>query len=483
MAVSKPLVTQSGNAKPLPDADGLGVPNYVEHSGVAAPAASGAGKFRSYYNTTLKRLLASADTGAYAPFGAPRVLVYQEGGTAGGDVYTSLSALAAVAVILAVKDVFIDVRFASGNMATPPSGAYDFGPNWALVGDPEFADALLGLTLTTGVTFVTRPIYVKDCYVLSTSSAAIFTSSSSYTMHLEGSTNFESSTSALFKASGTADLTITMDRSPTLSAGTGRIFETVNGSIFVYGFNQSSVAGSTLRCTGAGSITLYPDASSGPSFSASQSPTAIINPIDADGFISYDNSGALPALDGNPGTVQDAIDQLKDRVIPVYAQGASTTVANTTTETEFNTSPAGSKTTPDTYFDVGVGVRFNLSGIISSTGVNPTLRIRVYKGSTVLADSGAQIVGTGLSGRTWTLDFDVMGRSTTSTMTRPVFRYGLLVVGGENALELSSVSQPVTIGTSAEALSVTAQWGAAAAGNTITCDNYGISTIPIPKIF
>lgn len=152
-----------------------------------------------------------------------------------------------------------------------------------------------------------------------------------------------------------------------------------------------------------------------------------------------------------------------------FAQTADSTVANTVTETTLVGTGSGSATLAANYFAAGRSIRITASGVYSTTGT-PTLRFRVKKGSTVLADTGAVTTASGVTGRVWSLSLIVTARSTTTVIANG-FVSVFTAAQTHSAWEMNNGTTTVTIGTGSEAFSLTAEWGTASASNTITCTN------------
>lgn len=153
----------------------------------------------------------------------------------------------------------------------------------------------------------------------------------------------------------------------------------------------------------------------------------------------------------------------------LFSQTATVTVANTTTETTLISTGIGTVTLPTNFFVAGKTIRIKAWGYMSSTG-NPTLTVKLKLGSTTVCTY------TGTSGNpsnnSWQVDSVITCRTTGSSGT--VFGQGLfeevhgsgLVVGSDN-------TATTTINTTSSlAVNLTAQWGTANAGNTITITNF-----------
>lgn len=161
--------------------------------------------------------------------------------------------------------------------------------------------------------------------------------------------------------------------------------------------------------------------------------------------------------------------------------GAGTALANSTTLTDI--SPAPQLTLPANYLFVNQRLRLTAYGIFSSASA-PTLLLGAYYGGiagTALAATAANTIGNGTNWP-WQLWLDIYVRSVGSSgtvwcsgqvaiatsLTQPATPYWLP----------SSQTMPVTINTTtANALTVGAQWGTPSASDTITCEDAYIETL------
>jgi hypothetical protein len=155
--------------------------------------------------------------------------------------------------------------------------------------------------------------------------------------------------------------------------------------------------------------------------------------------------------------------------------GAGTALANSTTLTDI--SPAPQLVLPANYLYVGQRLRITAYGIFSTTAT-PTLLLGGYYGGvagTLLAATAANTTGTATAWP-WQLWLDILVKTTGSSGT--VWCNGMVNLGTSLTTFTtpyflpSSQTQPITINTTtANALTVGAQWGAASSSNTITCED------------
>jgi len=150
-----------------------------------------------------------------------------------------------------------------------------------------------------------------------------------------------------------------------------------------------------------------------------------------------------------------------------FAQTQTITVANTVVETTIIGTGVGSLTLPANFLLPGTSLLIRGLGYHSTTA-NPTLRIRVYYGSTLILDSGA-ISTANSTNDSWEL---VVGATVVTTgATGTINCDGIWVEAGAgaNIFNMSNLA-PVTINTTtANTINVTVQWGTASTSNTITC--------------
>lgn len=197
------------------------------------------------------------------------------------------------------------------------------------------------------------------------------------------------------------------------------------------------------------------DSTSSPAFVAvklgnSLVATPITGLLESDGALAY-----FTDSDGLRATLQRTL----------FVQTASVTVANSIVETTLIGSGSGSVTLPANYGQIGRTLLMEAFGFHSATG-NPSIRIRVYKGTTVLLDTTAVTSGNSANNLIQ-IRAQITWRSTTSVFAQGFYQES---GGGSNNFEMVNTAG-TTVNTTSEALNVTLQWGTAAAGNTVTLTN------------
>lgn len=154
-------------------------------------------------------------------------------------------------------------------------------------------------------------------------------------------------------------------------------------------------------------------------------------------------------------------------IIPIVTAFVSTedvTIANTVTETSLLGAGNGSLTIPANSTGIGDRFAFTIQGIMSSTA-NPTLRLQLKSDVVVLADTGAVVIGN-LSNGHWIITGDVVTRTIGGTGSVTIS--GSFTTSAGDHFEFVNIV-PVTLNTTINRLvDVTAIWGTASAGNTIT---------------
>ena len=159
----------------------------------------------------------------------------------------------------------------------------------------------------------------------------------------------------------------------------------------------------------------------------------------------------------------------------LFSQVVDVTVANTTDETTILGAGRGSKTIPANTLDVGSVIVIVCQGHISDTAT-PTLDLKVKLGGTEVCSTGAETLAPTFTSEGFTLRIEIACRTTGGAGT--VVAGGTFEYSAGNQHKLVKTGTTVADTTAALAVDVTADWSAAAAGNTITCQ---IATIELLK--
>jgi hypothetical protein len=161
--------------------------------------------------------------------------------------------------------------------------------------------------------------------------------------------------------------------------------------------------------------------------------------------------------------------------VGLFAQTAnSTLITNTTTETSLINGGVGSLSIPANTFKVGDSFRAVFGGVMNAQN-NQTIRIRVVVGGVVLLDSLAQNLGSSVVNDVWSLNIDftirsIGGPTVASIVTLGSFHYTKTNNASVQGFGFNTVNNTTFNTTIPTTLDVTAQWGAANAGNSIYSD-------------
>lgn len=153
----------------------------------------------------------------------------------------------------------------------------------------------------------------------------------------------------------------------------------------------------------------------------------------------------------------------------VFTSTATATVANSTAATSIIGSGVGNSTLPASFFVPGKTVRVTVKGIISITGT-PNLTILLKLGSTTICSTGVVAMGGTVSNNAFEMVVDITNRSvgvTGTVMGNGVFTYqkSTLIPASHGLVNTAATTIDTT---SAQALTVTAEWSAADPANTIS---------------
>lgn len=167
--------------------------------------------------------------------------------------------------------------------------------------------------------------------------------------------------------------------------------------------------------------------------------------------------------------------------IGLFAQtAAGAAVVNTTVETTLINGGVGTLTVPGGSFKVGDSFTSILGGTLSANN-NETLTIRLKSNGVVLASTGT-VVMSGATNRKWMLQATFIIRATGAAGTAAIYTSGFFEYLKNassnleffNATSLNNTTFDTTINNT---LNITAQWGTASAGNSITTENFNLYKI------
>lgn len=198
-------------------------------------------------------------------------------------------------------------------------------------------------------------------------------------------------------------------------------------------------------------------------------------------------TGTILATD----TVLEAFGKLQNQINNIspstsnyglFSQTASSTpVTNTTVETTLIDGGVGTLTVPANTFQVGDSFTLCMGGHISSVN-NQTLHIRIKRNGTVLlADTGVMSIPTTTS-KHWDLTVTFTIRKIGAAGVAEISSYGSFIFNKDSGNQFEgrtfSVVNNTTFDTTiSNTLNITAQWGAANAGNVIYSDLFVLNKI------
>ncbi len=198
-------------------------------------------------------------------------------------------------------------------------------------------------------------------------------------------------------------------------------------------------------------------------------------PADADLLLIEDsaagNAKKRVQIGNLPGGSGSAIGEIQ----LLYSLVVNTAVTNTTDETALLGAGRGTKTLPADTLDLGSVLRLTLHGYLSDTGT-PTLNIKAKAGGTEICSTGAVTLASNISSLGWSLDVAITCRATGAAGT--VVAAGIFEYDDNAGHRMVKTGTTVVDTTASLDIAVTATWGTAAAGNTITCQ---VATIELLK--
>jgi hypothetical protein len=152
-----------------------------------------------------------------------------------------------------------------------------------------------------------------------------------------------------------------------------------------------------------------------------------------------------------------------------FAQTATVTVANTTTETTLVGAGAGSMVIPQGWLYAGSTIEVEARGYYSALALADP-RIRVKLGSTAFCDAGATIDVAAATNRTWSMSCTITTRAAPGSSVATIGQ-GLAHYMTDSTTTHASVANTATSNVATNAnitADVTVQWDAASASNTLT---------------
>lgn len=145
-------------------------------------------------------------------------------------------------------------------------------------------------------------------------------------------------------------------------------------------------------------------------------------------------------------------------------------VENTAAETTCTPTGVGTLALPANFLVAGKVLRFTIGGLYVNTGT-PTLTIRVKKGSDIIASKGLGVTNS------YTYIREVIEVVVTSSTTTKARTVAIIYADGSSSNLMQRIETDGTISTSAESLSITAQWSAADPDNVFWVDQFIVEVL------
>lgn len=155
-----------------------------------------------------------------------------------------------------------------------------------------------------------------------------------------------------------------------------------------------------------------------------------------------------------------------------FTQTATGTAANTVAETAISSTGVGTLTLPADFLTVSKTIRIKGAGFHSSTG-SPTLNLRVKFGSTSICTTGAHTHHNATNGY---FEFECTATTRTTGVSGTVFAQGKFY-DATDIVPMGNTTTTTINTTTTQAISVTGQWSAASASNTISLTNMTVEVL------
>ena len=164
----------------------------------------------------------------------------------------------------------------------------------------------------------------------------------------------------------------------------------------------------------------------------------------------------------------------------IYTSTGDAVVVNTTTESSLTGVGYGTTELPAHFFIPGKTVRIAANGYYSTVAVPGTLNFKIKLGSTVMATTAAQTAPSAITNELWKIEAPITCRvvgSAGSGMSQSTFEFKSTALGTFSAWDMINTANVALDTTSGQILDLTATWGTADAGNSITCTNFIVETL------
>lgn len=159
-----------------------------------------------------------------------------------------------------------------------------------------------------------------------------------------------------------------------------------------------------------------------------------------------------------------------DKVTPLFVATADATVGNTIVATTLVGTGKGSLVARADRVAVGDCFNFRAGGVFSAAA-NPTLRLRLKFGTLVVGDTGAVVISN-VTNAHWVLEGTATIRSIGATGT--IMVEGSFLTSAGDHFEFVFLVPTIINTTQNNNVDITAEWGTAAVGNTITAQNVSL---------
>lgn len=206
-----------------------------------------------------------------------------------------------------------------------------------------------------------------------------------------------------------------------------------------------------------------------------------------DGSSGTSGTNGTSGVTGSSGTSGSSGSSYNPPFSPVYglfAQlGNSTPVAATTVEGTLINGGVGTLTVGANQFSIGDSFRADFAGVMNAANNQTiTIRLRAGSGSVLLFDSGAQNLGSAISGDIWSLSVNFTVRAlgvsgVASIVSLGTFNYTKTNNGTVQGFSFNTVNSTTFDTTISNTLNVTAQWGSNNASNNIYSDIFVLNKI------
>ena len=378
------------------------------------------------------------------------ILIYAPGTIQHGNIFPDMTSLQNAAIrISGPKTIWTDGINAPGDgLVHIPTGAWTLGAEVTFASDA----GTLGQPNTVGATVVfddgatldTIPVCVHNCALESKSTAPIVVDATVGLIafvEVSGLATLTSTTASMFQATDPgAELFVAMHDNSALN----------NSGSFVFDAPAIAITGNDNAFVDT-------------------------NVLNASGNILFGANGTsqINRTQGGAGaTVTGVIINTPTNQTPYV--GVGLTVANTAAASSIvgpSGASAGSMIIPTNHSGFNQAYELDLSGVVSTDAVAPTLAIAISIGGDVLVTTGAVLMAAGLVNAVWRLRLKLVANSGNTWYVQGWFEYQVANPGPLTAHAISSGAADAPVAAFFGLLDVLATWGAAAVDNSIFAQN------------